>query len=106
MNDCCEHNAKCRWGVGSNMPGYMPDGDVEHFANYPDALKAYLGSVAQAISDDGEAYEGGTGQEYDELAATFRLHADLLKRRLVRKRTKHTEAEFRVGQYVHWLARI
>lgn len=106
MNDCCEHNAKCRWGVGSNMPGYMPDSHVEHFANYSDALKAYLGSVEQAIIDDGEAYEGGTGLEYDELVLTFGLHADLLKGRLARKRTKYTEAAFRVGDYVHWLARI
>lgn len=32
MNDCCSDNDKCRWGVGSNMPGYMPDADVAHFS--------------------------------------------------------------------------
>lgn len=105
MNDCCQHNSKCRWAVGSNMPGYVPDSEVMHYANYVDALNAYIASVEQALDAEAEAHENGTGMEFDELCAVFEAHEQLLLKR-AKKKAKRTEAEFTVGQYVYWISRM
>ena len=101
MNDCCEHNSKCRWAVGSNMPGYMPDGHVSHYANWRDARESYLDEIDRALDAEHDAHEGGTGMEFDDLDSSFQQHRTAL---LKHKRT--TEAQFKVGQYLYWLARI
>lgn len=96
-NECCEHLRQCKWAVGSNMPGYMPDSDVAHYGNFRDALASYADDVNRAIEDSHET-------ESDQYKAEKRQFAGQL--RAIRKHRKAIEAQFHVGAYVYWLARI
>ena len=95
MNECCEHNSKCRWAVGSNMPGYMPDNHVEHFANYRDALRCFASDVERALDDlpDDEQHR-------------YTIERAALKRWQSKARTKAAEHQVRIGDYVYWVSRV
>jgi hypothetical protein len=41
-NECCEHNEKCNWAVGSNFPGYLPENHAEHFSDWYDAYEYFM----------------------------------------------------------------
>lgn len=61
-NICCKHLESCRYAVGSNMPGFMPDEPAEHFACYADA-KTFFDELLRDVGVtptqewDGEAIE-------------------------------------------------
>lgn len=95
MNDCCENEGKCRWSVGSNMPGYMPDSDPAHFTNYRDALRCFASEVERALEElpDDEQHR-------------YKIERAALKRWQGKARTKAAEQTVLIGDYVYWVSRI
>ena len=105
MSDCCEGHGKCRWAVGSNMPGYMPDSDASHFANYREAVEAHLDDIDRAIDSEAEMDGGDEPDHIVQLEARSKEHADILRKAIKQRKRAH-EASFRVGNYVYWLSRM
>lgn len=110
MNDCCEHNSKCKYGVGSNMPGYMPDSDVAHFANYADALASFAEHTERAIGDyiEGElAHLKELGDDQAQNAVDAADEALVQQRKAVLKNArKCVDRQMQIGNYVYWLSAI
>ena len=92
MNDCCEDNSKCRWGVGANMPGYMPDNDVAHFANWKDARAYYVEEVSRAIEE----------AEKPECYSVEKRGAE----RAAKARKAQEFQSGKIENYIYWLSRI
>lgn len=107
MNDCCEHNSKCKYGVGSNMPGYMPDSDVAHFANYADALASFASDTERAIGDyiEGLLEAEPISMRRDEVDAADEALVQQRKAMLKNAR-KRVDRQIHIGAYVYWLSAI
>lgn len=100
MNDCCKDNDKCRWAVGDNMPGFMPDNHVDHFANWHDARRAFINALERAaedIEDDVTADETDTSDAADTV---------LEARKRLRRSGKARECEVYIGDRVYFLSRM
>ena len=95
MNDCCEHNDKCRWAVGSNMPGCMPDGDVAHLANWQDAIACLIEDCERALD------------EVDN-PQCYKIERRALERwaKQARAREKSGERSLKIGDYLYWVCRM
>ena len=109
-NDCCPHLRRCRYGVGVNAPGYLPDGDVTHFGNFSDALRIYCGNVLEAYREHADNIEN-EDDAATVIAKAEQVVSDIKRaapiwRKNARSGERGDVISVRIGDLEYWLARI